>query len=142
MCPDTPSAESDETDDSADDVARTAREFESGTFHVGVEPITVLLDQPWEATPAERVVNSLSTPGVTYQINLATLTCSCSDFVKRRASFDSRDARRVCKHLRREMERDHLLDRFGDLARIVILGGYAKQTLYRARLWTRTTASY
>lgn len=38
-------------------------------------------------------------PTVTYQVNVARLSCTCPDFARRRQGFPSSDARRVCAHL-------------------------------------------
>jgi hypothetical protein len=38
-------------------------------------------------------------PAITYDVNLARLSCTCRDFLERRAEFPVGDVRRVCAHL-------------------------------------------
>jgi hypothetical protein len=47
----------------------------------------------------DAAVHSTSEPGTTYQVDLATLTCSCEDHRKRRRQSPDRDVRRCCKHI-------------------------------------------
>ena len=41
--------------------------------------------------------------GLIYSINFESYTCTCQDFSEHRAGFPSRDLRRLCRHMAREM---------------------------------------
>ncbi|MBF0309325.1 MAG: hypothetical protein HQL56_07340 [Magnetococcales bacterium] len=55
-----------------------------------------------------------------YQVNLEMLTCTCSRFRNHRAYFPAQDIRRLCRHLRKELENADLLPRLDDLTRRII----------------------
>lgn len=40
-----------------------------------------------------------SNPAVTYDVNIARLSCTCRDFTDKRLTFPAGDVRRVCEHL-------------------------------------------
>jgi hypothetical protein len=45
------------------------------------------------------VARDRENPAARYEINVARLTCTCSDFADKRRDFAQGDARRVCEHL-------------------------------------------
>jgi hypothetical protein len=66
------------------------------------------------------VVASQSDDRRQYRTNVSNLSCSCPDFVKRRAHLPDRDLRRICKHLVEALERVGALDRMDDVARAIV----------------------
>lgn len=66
------------------------------------------------------VVASQSDARRQYRTDVSNLSCSCPDFVKRRAHLPERDIRRICKHLVEALERVGALDRMDDVARAIV----------------------
>lgn len=77
---------------------------------------------PLDAFPEIGVVHvaSHSEPGVSREVDLASRTCSCPDFVKRRAQLSQDDARRLCRHAIDVLGERVLLGRVDDLTRLVL----------------------
>lgn len=51
----------------------------------------------FENLPKNIPINGSS--GKNYSVNLSNLSCTCPDFIKRRADFQPTDIRRMCKHI-------------------------------------------
>jgi hypothetical protein len=59
-------------------------------------------------------------PDSIYQVNVARLECTCSEFVHRRARFPERDVRRVCDHLYDKLYQTKVETDFSELLRMFI----------------------
>ena len=84
-----------------------------------VEKVVELAPLPGEF---DRVLKlkSHSAPHRVYDVNLARLECSCTDFSEHRQIFASRDVRRVCKHLRMLLERRKAVDFFDEVGQAIL----------------------
>ncbi|MEO5367332.1 MAG: hypothetical protein H7831_13490 [Magnetococcus sp. WYHC-3] len=68
-----------------------------------------------------------------YQVNLHRLTCTCRRYREFRAHYPPGSIQRLCRHLRKELERTNLLGGYDDIQRRIILDR-ARDRCYR-RLW-------
>jgi hypothetical protein len=84
--------------------------------------------------PALRSVKSSYEPKIKYQVNLAELTCSCPDFVKRRNQFEGRDARRICKHIYQLLVTERAMANWDDLLTTFLKEHNPARRLLQARL--------
>lgn len=124
----------DSTDDSPEDVARTAEALRSGRARPGLDELRLRLPA-WTIERPVRESVSWDDTGTRYVVDLHALTCSCPDFMQRRAAFADRDPRRLCKHLRTELG-DGLLRAVGEIEGAIVRAGCAKAELYRATVST------
>ncbi len=62
-----------------------------------------------EGLALRQSVDSTTSPGQTYMVDLANLTCTCVDHIERRSGFSQNDLRRVCKHLRSALQQSPVL---------------------------------
>ena len=122
--------EFDDFEESAEDVARVARELRTGQFRMGLEPLSLSLPM-YEPTIPQQRVESYSVSNTAYHVDLVALSCTCPDFTKRRTQFLGRDVRRVCKHLLRVLDHEHALDHIDEIARAIVDSGCSKQHIYR-----------
>ncbi len=65
-------------------------------------------------------VTSRSNNPVHYKVNLYRLTCTCSRFRRQRGYYPDQDIRRLCRHLRRALESENVLDQYDELTRKII----------------------
>lgn len=79
---------------------------------ISIDTIKVEVEMPQydqvalEKLPSEIKINGST--GNSYIVNLATLTCTCPDFIKRRLCFSPTDCRRACKHIAKTIVRKKL----------------------------------
>ncbi|MBF0177955.1 MAG: hypothetical protein HQL63_14070 [Magnetococcales bacterium] len=69
-----------------------------------------------------------------HQVNLFRLTCTCHRFRTRRGFFPDQDVRRLCYHLRQEIKRQGLLDRFDALSQSIIEDGVRDRCYMRTNV--------
>lgn len=91
-------------------------------LHVG--PIDAKFNRPYRA-------QSRSTPGQTYQVNVAQLTCTCPDFQKRRSKYPTGDVRRVCKHIYDKLYQTKVERSFDPVLKLVIRYGRRERHFIR-----------
>lgn len=60
---------------------------------------------------------------VSYDVNIARLTCTCDDFRRRRGHLSERDARRVCAHLYDKLYQTKVEQTFEPLVQLFIRYG-------------------
>ncbi|MBF0154929.1 MAG: hypothetical protein HQL64_14400 [Magnetococcales bacterium] len=82
-------------------------------------PSFLLPSLPEELDQPVQVAGRDQTP-LLHQINLFRLTCTCRRYRTRRGYFPDNDIRRLCYHLRQEMERRQLLTHFDALSQCII----------------------
>lgn len=70
-------------------------------------------------------VRSTRHVGMTYQVNPARLSCTCSGFRKSRDSFAHDDVRRVCRHIYAKLRELKIERDFDPLIRLVLRYGRA-----------------
>ena len=53
-------------------------------------------------------INVEGSSGETYQVSLSKMECTCQDFIKRRVEYRKTDCRRACKHIAKQIVKQHL----------------------------------
>ncbi len=81
-----------------------------------------------------RIIPSVKKGGLTYKVNLYQLTCNCTSFRRRRRFYPDNDIRRLCRHLRKELQTSNAVAFFDELTQRIIEGRvkdlcYAKVSL-------------
>ena len=83
---------------------------------LAIEDIPSKFDRRYVATDREN-------PAVKYAVNIARLTCACTDFSERRRDFPAGDVRRVCAHLYEKLYQTKAERRFDPLVQLFIRYG-------------------
>lgn len=79
-------------------------------------------------------VKSFSQSGCCYEVNTGEMTCSCPDFVERRAGFERDDIRRLCKHMIMVFQRNGALRLSDSLFKSLLEFRPAKDNIYQGVL--------
>ncbi len=69
-----------------------------------------------------RTIPSLKKGGMTYRVNLYQLTCNCPSFHHRRRYYPKNDIRRLCRHLRKELQASNAVTYFDELTQRIVEG--------------------
>jgi hypothetical protein len=86
---------------------------ELGERTIELEPLPAEFNRPLK-------LKSQAAPEQFYEVNLASLSCTCRDFAEHRRDLPARDIRRVCKHLRMLLERRATFEYFGEVAQAIL----------------------
>jgi hypothetical protein len=93
-------------------------------------PITPVVEGIPEHLAVRYEVASHSEKGVSYDVYLSDLTCSCPDFVKRRQFMPAMSPGRCCKHIEGLLRKHGILESQTDFVKMLILDPYDPRSNY------------